>query len=124
MNPIDKLKLSIFEASADQLIDKDLTSDMLSFCESANLENEDDVKMLVEMTQTLINISESVNDCVSDTAVVEEGVQEEPELLNGEHVEESSERDIAAIKLEIFESEMSGEITKEERDELLGMLYK
>lgn len=96
MNAIENLKLAIFEASEEKLIDKTLTDDMLSFCESADLGDPEDVKVLESMCDTLLAVSESVG--------------------------ENKKSNTDSIKLAIFESEASGEITAEERDTLLAMM--
>ena len=96
MNAVENLKLAIFEASEEKLIDKGLTDNMLSFCESADLNNPEDVKVLESMCDTLLAVSESVG--------------------------ENKKSNTDSIKLAIFESEASGEITAEERDTLLAMM--
>lgn len=100
MNTIENLKLAIFEASKEKLIDKELTDKMVSFCESADLTNEEDVAVLESMCDTLITVSESSKE------------SEKPDL----------DENAKQIKLTIFESEASGEITAEERDMLLAMM--
>lgn len=100
MNTIENLKLAIFEASKEKLIDKSLTDKMVSFCESADLSNSEDVAVLESMCDTLIAVSESVNK------------NEKPDI----------DANAKQIKLSIFESEASGEITAEERDTLLAMM--
>lgn len=100
MNTIENLKLAIFEASKEKLIDQGLTDKMVSFCESADLSNAEDVALLESMCDTLIAVSESVKG------------NEKPDIdVNAKQ-----------IKLSIFESEASGEITAEERDVLLAMM--
>lgn len=102
MDPIKRLKLAVFEASSEKLIDNEIFDNMIAFCENANLEDEDDQKMMVEMTDTLIALGES------------KVVEEEPAVS----------MPVKEVALEIFESERNGEITAEERDELLNMLER
>ena len=126
MDPIKRLKLAVFEASSEKLIDNETFKNMITFCENANLEDEDDQKIMVEMTDTLITLGESK--VVTESATSEEGDVEEGEeevVEEGVSVEEPVvHMTTKEIALEIFESERNGEITAEERDELLSMLNR
>jgi len=99
MDTISKLKLAVFEASNEKLIDNDFKERVISFCESADLYNPNDVDTLKEITDCLITITESANDTHID--------DDKSELIS-----------------EIFESCSYGEITEDERDILLNMIGK
>lgn len=130
MDNVKRVKLAVFEAVDENLIDKDLSESMLNFCESADMQKEEDVKMLADITQTLINIKESV-DATTEPTVEEpvvEGASEEPVVENStaeepvveSAIDEGFTRD--EIALMIYESEKNGEITAEERAELFAKL--
>lgn len=104
MDDVKQIKLAIYETASANLIDKELSDDMLKFCESADINNSEDVEMLSNITQTLISVQEAANDSESD-----------------EGDEEITKESVA---LEIYESERAGDITSEERDILLDMLNK
>jgi len=130
MDNVKRVKLAVFEAVDENLIDKDLSESMLNFCESADMQKEEDVKMLADITQTLINIKESVDATTEPTAEesVVEGASEEPVVENPtaeesvveSAIDEGFTRD--EIALMIYESEKNGEITAEERAELFAKL--
>lgn len=130
MDNVKRVKLAVFEAVNENLIDKDLSESMLNFCESADMQKEEDVKMLADITQTLINIKESVDATTEPTAEepVVEGASEEPVVENPTSeepvvesaIDEGFTRD--EIALMIYESEKNGEITAEERAELFAKL--
>lgn len=117
MDNVQKVKLAVYETASKNLIDKDLSEEMLSFCESADLQNEDDVKMLSDITETLIAVAEAAEVSEVNEPVEVEGSTETPIT---EEVEPELTRD--SIALEIFESEKTGQITADERDLLLSML--
>lgn len=131
MNNVQRVKLAVYEAANENLIDKDLSESMLNFCESADMRKEDDVKMLADITQTLINIKESADASVEEPVAEEpvtEGAGEEPttevpgveEPVTESAIDEGFTRD--EIALMIYESEKNGEITAEERAELFAKL--
>lgn len=125
MKTIDKLKLAIFEAGNNGIIDEGKVKEMITVCESANMENQDDVNVLTKITEELISVTESVEN--PEAPVVEEPVvpEEQPvqeSVAEIQHKEETPSVNMTELKLEIFESEASGQITPEERDLLLGMM--
>jgi len=125
MKTIDKLKLAIFEAGNNGIIDEGKVKEMITVCESANMENQDDVNALTKITEELISVTESVEN--PEAPVVEEPVvpEEQPvqeSVAEIQHKEETPSVNMTELKLEIFESEASGQITPEERDLLLSMM--
>ena len=118
MNTIGKLKLAIYEAANENLIDKETSETMLSFCESADIDNVEDRKTLMEMTENLITATESANEPVAESPEPEV-VVEESATSEETQFERPSE---TSVKLAIFESEACGDITSEERDALLSLL--
>ena len=135
MKTIDKLKLAIYEAGANGHIDEGKVSEMISVCESANLENQEDINALEKVTEELLSVAESVENPeapVTEEPVVEAPVVEEPVVPEVQPVQESAADiqhkegnpsvDTTSLKLEIFESEASGQITPDERDLLLSMV--
>lgn len=125
MKTIDKLKLAIFEAGNNGIIDEGKVKEMITACESANMENQDDVNALTKITEELISVTESVEN--PEAPVVEEPVvpEEQPvqeSVAEIQHKEETPSVNMTELKLEIFESEASGQITPEERDLLLSMV--
>ena len=101
MEHIKTLKLAVFEANAENLISDAKRDEMLSFCESADMNSPEDLVTFSEMVDELISIAEG--------SVVNEN---------------TLEQNIKEIKLTIFESAAKGDITDEERDDLLAMLQK
>ncbi len=125
MKTIDKLKLAIFEAGNNGFIDEGKVKEMITVCESANMENQDDVNALTKITEELISVTESVEN--PEAPVVEEPVvpEEQPvqeSVAEIQHKEETPSVNMTELKLEIFESEANGQITPEERDLLLSMV--
>ena len=113
MKQTDVLKLAVFEAHSENLITDSKRDEMLTFCEKADLNDKEDFDTFVEMTEELIAIGEAA---ISANSGEDDG---EPV---GESVIENPEEEHKKIKLAIFESEMAGDITEEERNELLEML--
>ena len=110
MKQTDVLKLAVFEAHSENLITDSKRDEMLTFCENADLNNRVDFDTFVEMTEELIAIGEAaiaVDD--SEGEIVKESVVD-------------PETEYKKLKLNIFESEACGDITAEERNELLEML--
>ena len=96
MQVFDKIKLAVFEASKNNLIDKKATEELVNFCESADINNPNDRAVAGEILDILLELSESTDDDVEVPVMTKED-----------------------IKLNIFESERCGDITKEEMEDLL-----
>lgn len=93
MDALNKLKLSIYETHNAGLIDDETMTEMVSVCESADMEDTDDRKEIGKIVDKLISLNESTES------------MEKQSIIN-----------------EIHESVNSGDITEEERDILLNML--
>ena len=57
MDIIDRVKLAVFEASKEELIDENTMYEMLSICESTDMDDIDDVHQLMETVDELIDVS-------------------------------------------------------------------
>lgn len=94
----DKVKLIVFEAEKDGVIDKDTCDTFTNFCEAADLDDGDDIQML--------------NDIVD---FCEAAYDEDDDNNDGSLTADS-------IKLAIYESAENGEITAEEKELLLAAM--
>lgn len=93
MKTIDKIKLAAFEAAHEGLLGKDTMNEIVDFCESADLNNKDDLDVAMMVVDHLESVKNVPDDSCKD----------------------------ALIK-NINESFESGDITEEEKNSLMELL--
>lgn len=113
MDYISKLKLSVFESHDAGIIDDKTMTEMISVCESADIDNTEDREKLSDIVDRLIRANESADQDNED--------ENNDDTEVNESVEEAL-KDLTSLKLTIYESADSKEITTEERDILLSLL--
>ena len=99
MNVLNKIKLAVFEAQENEIIDDNTAGQMINFCENADIDDPEDRALAADIVDTLTALTESVDDEPANTGMSKE-----------------------EIKLNIFESHRAGEITDEEMEDLMVRL--